>query len=759
MNKTQRIRVNLDEDINEKNLYVRLEQDVDTFEIMSLKLKSEDVYASFNSDFGVVVGRVIANGGVGVPNAKISVFIPLTEEDEDDADIVSVYPYKAPHNKNNDGKRYNLLPRVSVLKNGVKTPNQPFGSFPTKAEILTNETLLKVYKKYYKYNAVTNDSGDYMIFGVPVGTQTLHMSVDITDIGEYSMTPAGMVTNLGYSSNLFTENNTKIKPSTDLDDLPHIETQEISVNVVPFWGDKENFEIGITRQDFRVKSYLVGQFIIFGSAFTDQEDVMWGGGERTDNSATLSSFHRLNKGGVDLIVMKEDYEDLTGHEKEKLKAVAKHSNRLSNGLLGMNKRSLVVDEYFYHYPSDVSGGTINKDSDPINNIVPLDKSSYSSYKRNGDFVFVINTNRKKIITDENGNRVEVEHDNPNGVFTEFSGFMTIDIDPNDDPHNILEEVKPGWKAARHVRGIRTRIKIPQQSNVIGKTLTLNNNDGHMNDWRGKVETFEMGEIYSIAKFHPNLYHKDNKNDAVDSDYIDGFFSYTWLTLNKLTSINMGWGNLLNNSCILTRLDNDIVVEYKFEDNTYTYTHNFEFAEDEIKYEPPTNRGPAMQEYKDVFASRWMNLSLYLPQVGYATNKHFKYIRTNPYMTKEFKTLNYVKPNTQELVGGVVDTSRFLRDDINWTKFIKVSKEDVFKFNEKTKNKIYYDGTTQPTDTNDYVVLENPDNYGSGRPNAGGYPKDGCGTYNNHKIIDETIYFYKGARGADCIKFLYDLNIV
>ena len=58
-------------------------------------------------------------------------------------------------------------------------------SFPIKEEIVTNPIFLDVYKKYYKYTALTNNSGDYMIFGVPIGTQTVHMSVDITDIGEY----------------------------------------------------------------------------------------------------------------------------------------------------------------------------------------------------------------------------------------------------------------------------------------------------------------------------------------------------------------------------------------------------------------------------------------------------------------------------------------------------------------------------------------------------------------------------------------------
>ncbi len=192
MNKSQRIRTTVDG--TDKYLQVKLEQNVDFLEILSLKIDQEQAYQNFNSDYGVLVGRVLANGGIGIPNAKISIFIPLLDEDELNPKILALYPYKAPQDKNLEGKRYNLLPRVATRNSdGTYEPVQPFGSFPPKEEVLANETYLEIYEKYYKYTTVTNGSGDYMIFGVPVGIQTVHMSVDITDIGQFSMTPATMV--------------------------------------------------------------------------------------------------------------------------------------------------------------------------------------------------------------------------------------------------------------------------------------------------------------------------------------------------------------------------------------------------------------------------------------------------------------------------------------------------------------------------------------------------------------------------------------
>ncbi len=42
-------------------------------------LRQEDVYTRFCADYGVVAGRVIVNGGYGVPNANVSIFVPLDE--------------------------------------------------------------------------------------------------------------------------------------------------------------------------------------------------------------------------------------------------------------------------------------------------------------------------------------------------------------------------------------------------------------------------------------------------------------------------------------------------------------------------------------------------------------------------------------------------------------------------------------------------------------------------------------------------------
>jgi len=68
------------------------------------------VYTRSCANYGVVVGRITANNGLGVPNARVSVFIPITNEDQSNPYISSIYPYKSLTDKNEDGYRYNLLP-------------------------------------------------------------------------------------------------------------------------------------------------------------------------------------------------------------------------------------------------------------------------------------------------------------------------------------------------------------------------------------------------------------------------------------------------------------------------------------------------------------------------------------------------------------------------------------------------------------------------------------------------------------------------
>ena len=262
MSKT--IRITTTPNGGDKYIKIKLEQDFDFLEVLSLNINQEDVYKRFSSDYGVIVGRVIINGGFGVPNAKVSVFIPLDDIDKNDVLKKGLYPYEKISDKNSDGIRYNLLTQDSDSQNDCFTP---IGTFPTKREVLDNDAMLEVYCKYYKFTTTTNYAGDFMIFGVPLGTYNVHLDADISDIGIASQRPYDMISK-GASISRF-DSTTKFSSGTNLDKLVQIKSLDSGVNVQPFWGDIESYEIGITRLDLDLNYDITPAAIFMGSIFGD----------------------------------------------------------------------------------------------------------------------------------------------------------------------------------------------------------------------------------------------------------------------------------------------------------------------------------------------------------------------------------------------------------------------------------------------------------------------------------------------------------
>ena len=257
-NKSLRIKTNIND--TNPSLFVDLNQSYDTFEILSLKLKQEDIYKLHSANYGVIVGRVLANGNFGVPNAKISIFIEGNFENEE---IASIYPYTSTDSQDRNGIRYNLLPEEKV-----DDCHQVVGTFPNKTYLLDNDVLIEVFDTYYKYTTRTNNSGDYIIAGVPTGNQTLHMDLDLSDCGILSQRPRDFVYK-GYTIEQF-ENANQFKTDTNLDSLSQIFSQDQVVNVIPFWGNENQGEtIGITRADINISFKFEPTCVFMGSVVAD----------------------------------------------------------------------------------------------------------------------------------------------------------------------------------------------------------------------------------------------------------------------------------------------------------------------------------------------------------------------------------------------------------------------------------------------------------------------------------------------------------
>lgn len=258
-NKSYRIRTEVGKDTQ---VHVNLENEYDILEIMSLKINQENAYKFHKSNYGVIAGRVLANDVFGIPNAKISVFIQKDEDESTDVIKSVLYPYNTTQTKDRNGVRYNLL-----IDEQVNECHTVIGTFPEKQYLLDNNSILEVFEKYYKYTTRTNDSGDYMIFGVPVGNQTLHVDIDLSDIGILSQKPRDMFYK-GYSIESF-ENPNKFKYDTNLETLVQVISQETMTDVIPFWGEESEGSIGITRCDINVQYKFEPTCVFMGSIVSD----------------------------------------------------------------------------------------------------------------------------------------------------------------------------------------------------------------------------------------------------------------------------------------------------------------------------------------------------------------------------------------------------------------------------------------------------------------------------------------------------------
>ena len=656
-NESRRIDIKIGDD-KEKNIKFKLDQNVKTMEILSLKLTQEDIFKSYNADYGVVIGRVIGNGAVGIPNAKVSIFIPLDSVDESNPIIKSIYPYKKPQDKNLNNKRYNLLPRTQ--KNGK--PRQPFGSFPSKEEVLCNNEYLTVYEKYYKYSTVTNSSGDYMIFGVPIGSQIIHMSVDITDIGSYSMSPISMVTNLGYSPNLFSEGGTKIKEAEDLTELPNIETQDISLNVIPFWGDVDNFDIGITRQDFKIRAEITPEFTIFGSCITHGANTCIGNPILGED--TYFDSHDSGDGGFYFMTDINDYDVRANRlATPKIDLLTYDVNKIPD-------LSIVNDSNY---------NNLNSDWSDKGELIVVDKNGYAKIIKNGEFALVVKCNRKKMITDANGVSIEVEPNNVNGVFTEFAGSILIEADGSDNklPINLSWFRKFYYNKGAEVR--RGRLKIPQGIN--GENLTHYSDANADKEWRKSYSLFKGGEYYSISQFYPTKWIA-GINTPDNSGYANNVTSEAFFTTPKPN------GGLIFKVAGDDNLNQSDVDQsnYSGGDSTTgsagnTNTFGYDMIPN-IKFDKPAYVGDI--KYDGYFGAQWLNMCLMFPQyvicngVENGNNDGHRDQKANDMTTLRYMASDYdfTRNDQRRIVGNIFNYENFLRPSAFQTDFINVSKNDI-----------------------------------------------------------------------------------
>ena len=123
----------------DKYLNVNINQDFDFLKILSLNILQEDIFGNSNSQIGIVCGRVNCNEKLGISNVKISLFIPINDNDSETL-TSTIYPYKNTTDTDSNGIRYNLLTPNTNCNEG-----EGVGNFPTKRQFLDNNVFCLLY--------------------------------------------------------------------------------------------------------------------------------------------------------------------------------------------------------------------------------------------------------------------------------------------------------------------------------------------------------------------------------------------------------------------------------------------------------------------------------------------------------------------------------------------------------------------------------------------------------------------------------------
>ena len=482
MSKSYRIRTTPGEDNGYLKVNVDLKQDYDHLEILSLKISQIDEYQNYCSDYGVIAGRVDINNGFGVPNVKVSIFVPVESVDLSDPVISQLYPYEDPFpdKKNSNGIRYNILP-----KNKQTLDHTPVGTFPKKREILDDATTLEMYEKYYKFTTTTNKSGDYILFGVPLGNHYLHYDCDVSDIGFISSRPYEMMSE-GYSEELF-DNRFKFKSGNNLDSLAQIFSQNIPIRVEPFWCDSLSVgsPIGINRLDFSIGYEVTPTAIFMGSIFSDDEkdslnknckpDRQMGKmNEVITGSGKIEALRRNVRGGIESFSFKDNTIDENGNW---------------SLLIPMNIRKVVTDEFGNLVPSPDGIAGIATEGD-YRFRISMDAADTDKRLRQRAKFLVPNTNNNFNFGEYSQEELKTSTDfTLNTQLSTITSGTTHECDLSNQ-YNYIEEFYPfRWK------------KVYTVKQYIGRMQKANGND----EARGFIGIKDIINSEGVNKFPSNRF--------------------------------------------------------------------------------------------------------------------------------------------------------------------------------------------------------------------------------------------------------------
>jgi hypothetical protein len=198
---------------------VNLKRTHDTLDTLSIYNNVINSMPSQQSDTGVVFGRLMARQNIKDESGK-GIKIPLKNVPIGIFNPSQTYPASTSVDENGDRIFLNTLESAEEIE---YFNSQSFSS--DTENYLRSASAFDTVPDHYKYVTRTNENGEFVIYNVPTGTQTVIFEIDLFKQG---------LTKDEIALNYFPF------PATDdanIDNIPSYIFKQFAIDIVPAWGD------------------------------------------------------------------------------------------------------------------------------------------------------------------------------------------------------------------------------------------------------------------------------------------------------------------------------------------------------------------------------------------------------------------------------------------------------------------------------------------------------------------------------------------
>lgn len=216
----------IDNELNDMFVNIQLNRSLNNLDTLNIYNKAINEQPDQESTTGVLFGRLTATQNLEDSNGN-KIIIPLKNTVVALFNPSDLYPSVTSVDDNGDRISLNIKENIAYNLSNNYSPYFNKQSYLTDYRLLKDTSSMVGMPEMYKYTAITNENGEFILHNVPIGAQTFMCEVDLLKQG---------LTTDEVALNFFpypTDENPNI------DRVPHYFFRQIPVNIVPAWGTNQ----------------------------------------------------------------------------------------------------------------------------------------------------------------------------------------------------------------------------------------------------------------------------------------------------------------------------------------------------------------------------------------------------------------------------------------------------------------------------------------------------------------------------------------